>query len=1240
MQDDDLSAHSNDGLTRAVHQAFHGYPAVAPPTTTTSPIQENEQQQPQQQQHVSPIPPPQAWQSPQQYQGNITAAIPSLSALADADAHGQFDLTANVAGSLLNPGNITASIPGLADLVQQDEMSRYTSRHQGHGGDADYTGGTTVPLNMMPSSRPAPHLHHHQQQQQVVDWSRPAFVPPYMAPEPTTEDQKQQPSTGGPIQSHPGASYHSDHPALVHSPDVTNSSLNTLETRRVSVDTQRRASVASYRSHHHQQQQQQQNGLTGNITLGGTTGLLLTEGALQGHNNSMMNRRRSDGGQLHQQQQRQRGRRLSGLTDKLLDDEEEDLLADDGNDDVAPPPAVVGAAPHSAASQQQRQAQGADGGPGMLDGLRRQIRALSQGTPLSAARGIGMVAPSPAMGAAAASAPRSVATQAAATAAAVLGLRSAITPAPYSVGYADSHNPRTVGGGNGGGGTTGLLRHQGGNTTGHVGGMGGEGATTQLLGGDATMVSKSQHQMQQHMPQGSTFSDLSLGEFEQPPELPNDTNNNQMHQDQANTTPESGRHSQQQQQPPSMNNNFQGYNTIIPEVGEVTAELMNIPPGGPRLARTPLDGYGIPGPSHHHPMSLGGGGMMPPPPPGSILTGQLSYGPPGSVLSAPPLNSSVQKRRGSMVGAASVGILPPLPHVVPGSAIAARYPGARLSNHGLTTTTPMSMGMPMPQMTFQDFAKLMDVQFLDNLRRGASINYADIQQDPAPETLPDALRLLCITAPNVAEVENGLATLQHEVAARRVSAADGEASLGQMNPPIFAQAANAKPEMLESYKSRIGLLKKVCRLKAVALLKDVRVQMEESRAARLRRALEALQGDLTFSKSYLEYLGQVATTAEDFSQDAQKRAESIAHNKEAERARRAQLLSARQSLDLAHAANQQRRQVLADAEERKAKLKEEAEAAAKERTCLAAQVQALRGELFRRSEACAMADRSNASAALAKGDQLDSLLSCLGWEVESANAAAGSQASGEMKLLLQGGLFRMHLRIHANATLTGSILAADDISPVSIYRNTAGTKKISVEQRQFAAALAGGSFSSLGSGPAAMIASVQAAATRAARIADLVTKELSGLRLAMAPLCQLTPTADGRLILGFVNLDAGVKFNVELQLSRDYPCGDVLPSHQAKIWYDGAGQITEQQIAAAIKDAGEVPGRVRKICGKLSELAKSALPRPATMAMDGAGGGGGIESEEERAQRRFTMGFANPLFGNANRGRGNVPAPA
>lgn len=62
----------------------------------------------------------------------------------------------------------------------------------------------------------------------VPNWTAPAFLPPYM----------QAPAASG------GAP--SDHPALVHSPDVTNSSLNTLETRRVSVDA-RRMSINSRR---------------------------------------------------------------------------------------------------------------------------------------------------------------------------------------------------------------------------------------------------------------------------------------------------------------------------------------------------------------------------------------------------------------------------------------------------------------------------------------------------------------------------------------------------------------------------------------------------------------------------------------------------------------------------------------------------------------------------------------------------------------------------------------------------------------------------------------------------------------------------------------------------------------------------------------------------------------------------------------------------------------------------------
>ena len=42
-----------------------------------------------------------------------------------------------------------------------------------------------------------------------------------------------------------------------------------------------------------------------------------------------------------------------------------------------------------------------------------------------------------------------------------------------------------------------------------------------------------------------------------------------------------------------------------------------------------------------------------------------------------------------------------------------------------------------------------EVQFLDNLRRGASINYADLQPNQVPQTLGDAYRLLTVASPQV-----------------------------------------------------------------------------------------------------------------------------------------------------------------------------------------------------------------------------------------------------------------------------------------------------------------------------------------------------------------------------------------------------------------------------------------------------------------------------------------------------------
>ena len=48
--------------------------------------------------------------------------------------------------------------------------------------------------------------------------------------------------------------------------------------------------------------------------------------------------------------------------------------------------------------------------------------------------------------------------------------------------------------------------------------------------------------------------------------------------------------------------------------------------------------------------------------------------------------------------------------------------------------TPVLQRKPEP-LTLQDFLREVDIQFLDHMRRGASINLADLASDPPPATL-------------------------------------------------------------------------------------------------------------------------------------------------------------------------------------------------------------------------------------------------------------------------------------------------------------------------------------------------------------------------------------------------------------------------------------------------------------------------------------------------------------------------
>jgi SMC interacting uncharacterized protein involved in chromosome segregation len=230
----------------------------------------------------------------------------------------------------------------------------------------------------------------------------------------------------------------------------------------------------------------------------------------------------------------------------------------------------------------------------------------------------------------------------------------------------------------------------------------------------------------------------------------------------------------------------------------------------------------------------------------------------------------------------------------PGSAIAARYPGSAVA------TGRMSQGFTpsnLPPITFQDFAKIVEVQFLDNLRRGASINYADLQPNPVPTNVKESLSLLCITQPNIEELETAIATLQSEIQRLRGSAADLEVMLGQTNPAIFRHVQTSSYEQLEALRNNVASLKKACRAKATALLKDVRCQMEESKHGRLSRALDGLKADVAWFHQVKKHQDGISKAASEFIAEkreymASKRSELAARAEGIERLRAARKAAA------------------------------------------------------------------------------------------------------------------------------------------------------------------------------------------------------------------------------------------------------------------------------------------------------------------------------------------------------------
>ena len=472
----------------------------------------------------------------------------------------------------------------------------------------------------------------------------------------------------------------------------------------------------------------------------------------------------------------------------------------------------------------------------------------------------------------------------------------------------------------------------------------------------------------------------------------------------------------------------------------------------------------------------------------------------------------------------------------PGSAIAARYPGSAVAtgrmSQGFTPST-------LPPITFQDFAKIVEVQFLDNLRRGASINYADLQPNPVPSNVKESLSLLCITQPNIEELETAISTLQSEIQRLRGSAADLEVMLGQTNPAIFRHVQTSSYEQLEALRNNVTSLKKACRAKATALLKDVRCQMEESKHGRLSRALEGLKADVAWFHKIKGHTEGISKAAKEFI--AEKRQYMAAKRREiaAQTELNGRVMAARKAAADISKANTAREEQLMTIESQANNLDSELAQIEAERVELEAEIQHGRAIVQTASASVVKARQSFSSAQQAEAFLLEdeSTVStklnmlkiyekCSGMKIQSCRAMHGA--------------------------FSCSINVADAFLMEVNYSKDSDGVTIMVKPRASRNEFAMKLFSqrdncSFACEREALTCVVQALVTQMSQAAS-AAKELEGIRHEYLNICDLTPVSSqydalghrSRMAvrIGCLGMQLGVRFSVTLAV-KDLSCLDI-----------------------------------------------------------------------------------------------------
>ncbi|GBF91718.1 hypothetical protein Rsub_04022 [Raphidocelis subcapitata] len=472
-------------------------------------------------------------------------------------------------------------------------------------------------------------------------------------------------------------------------------------------------------------------------------------------------------------------------------------------------------------------------------------------------------------------------------------------------------------------------------------------------------------------------------------------------------------------------------------------------------------------------------------------------------------------------------------------------------------------------ITFQDFLQVVDMQFLDHIRRGTSINMMDLAPGPVPNDLTEALKALILTAPEVSVLEGALNELHGAMRAKRSQVHALEEDLEAVNPEVFSTVQVARRSDLEALKLALVVRKKCCRAMTGSAWKQLRAGMERRLAERLAQSQRLLDQELGFVQNKLQRAQQQRQLVGDFTADIARSMEEELAAYEAAAAAQARLRYARARLEELRAINSERQR------------------RADEVAAEAARLQAECGKLAaEREEAAQHADRLSAAATaptpargepcadrlIDAGERLDILTGLQPWRLQAA-------PGGGWALRFRTGLACRVEVSGERAALEVAFEAPGGGAPAlqtAVLKQLASTLPARTElpTRQLRSAVP----------PLALRLDAMASLAERLGRAFAAWRPLSGVRVE---------GASGEVVLSFVDAARGAKMEVALPLPAllertARPAAASLRLVAAPAGWQARADAAGAELAAALGAAGAdaLDAACRAVCGALAGAAR------------------------------------------------------